>query len=88
MIKIARLELMGGLKLRLTFSDGRVGVWNAQPLLSGKSTVLTTPLLNHSAFARVFIEAGALAWPNGLELSPWALYAEMNEAGMLTNAAA
>jgi hypothetical protein len=88
MIQIAKLEVLDAHKLRLVFSDGRAGVWEALPLLTAKATVLTTPLLSQTEFARAFIEAGALAWPNGLELAPWTLYAEMDVAGLLTKAAA
>jgi hypothetical protein len=88
MIKITKLELAGGHSLRLYFSDGRSGVWDAMALISSKPTVLTTPLFDETEFARAFIEAGALAWPNGLELAPWTLYAEMNAAGALSKAAA
>jgi Protein of unknown function (DUF2442) len=88
MIKIAKLEVMDGLALRLIFADGRSGVWNAKPLFTSKVTALTTPLLEQSEFARAFVEGGALAWPNGLELAPWTLYDEMDAAGLLTKAAA
>ncbi|MBK6707315.1 MAG: DUF2442 domain-containing protein [Sphingomonadales bacterium] len=88
MIKLAKLEILDGLTLRLTFADGRSGIWDAKPLLTSKATALTTPLLDPSAFARAFVEGGALAWPNGLELAPWMLYAEMDAAGLLTKAAA
>lgn len=88
MIKIAKLEIAGEYTLRLTFADGRSGVWDAKPLLTSKATPLTTPLLDQSEFARAFVEAGALAWPNGLELAPWTLYSEMDAAGLLTKAAA
>lgn len=88
MIKIVKLESAGMHKLRLFFSDGHSGVWNSYPLFSCKPTVLTEPLLQPSEFERAFIEAGALAWPNGLELAPWTLYNELEEAGLLTKAAA
>jgi hypothetical protein len=88
MIKIVKLEIAGMHKLRLSFSDGRSGVWNGYPLLASKPTVLTMPLLQPAEFDRAFIEAGALAWPNGLEFAPWTLYSEMDESGLLTKAAA
>lgn len=88
MIKIVALEPAGQHRLRLTFSDGTVGVWNAYPLLSTRPTVLTTPLLQPAEFAKAFIESGALAWPNGLELAPWSLHKELGAAGLLTRQAA
>ena len=88
MIKILAIEAAGEHRLKLSFSDGSFGIWNAYPLLAGRPTVLTTPLLQPSEFARAFIEAGALAWPNGLELAPWTLHAELAEAGLLHRKAA
>jgi Protein of unknown function (DUF2442) len=88
MIKIVRLAQVDGLRLRLTFSDGQSGVWDGAALLASKDTLLTLPLRDPAEFARAFIENGALAWPNGLELAPWTLHADMNKAGLLTRAAA
>jgi len=39
-----------------------------------RSGPLLVPLHDESYFKRVFIDAGALCWPNGLELSPQRLY--------------
>lgn len=88
MIKLANVEVRGGLTLRLTFTDGRSGVWDAAAMLHSSDTPLTVPLRAPEAFARAFIEGGALAWPNGLEIAPWTLHAEMDAAGLLHKAAA
>ena len=88
MIKIARIEVLEGLCLRLTFSDGRSGVWDGHSVLHSRDTVLTRPLRDQREFARAFIEGGALAWPNGLEFAPWTIYEDMDVAGLLTKAAA
>ena len=88
MIKITRCEQFGDLRLRLTFSDGRSGVWDGAELLGSKDTALTLPLRDPPNFARAFVENGALAWPNGLELAPWTLHDEMGAAGLLVKVAA
>ncbi|ASR50366.1 DUF2442 domain-containing protein [Blastomonas fulva] len=88
MIKITSCKADGDLRLRLTFSDGSTGIWNAAPLLASKDTPLTIPLREPQAFARAFIDNGALAWPNGLELAPWTLHQEMETAGLLSKEAA
>lgn len=84
MIRLSRCQPLDSLRLRLTFSDGASGAWNAGPLLASKDTPLTSPLRDPQAFARAFIESGALAWPNGLELAPWTLHQEMEAAGLLS----
>ena len=82
MIKLIAISPHGPSRLDLSFSDGSHGVWSAEPLLA-RDTVLTRALADHAYFARAFIEAGALAWPNGLELSAWSLRDELREAGRL-----
>jgi len=88
MNKLAKIAVCDGLTLRLTFTDGRSGIWDAAPMLHSRDTPLTVPLRAPEAFARALIEGGALAWPNGLEIAPWTLYEEMDAAGLLSKAAA
>ena len=82
MIKLTHITAGGPAGLELTFSDGSHAVWSAADLIA-RDTPLTRPLADPAYFARAFIEAGALAWPNGLELAPWTLHEELREAGRL-----
>ena len=74
-------------ELDLTFSDGTHGLWSAADLIA-RATELTAPLADPAYFSRAFIEAGSLAWPNGLELSAHSLHARLAEAGLLKKRAA
>ena len=87
MIKLTAIRPQCGAKLELVFSDGSHGVWSAGDLIA-RNTVLTQPLAEPDYFARAFIEAGALAWPNGLELAPWTLREELRNDGLLVEKAA
>ena len=87
MIKLVEVDPAGDHVLSLMFSDGSTGRWSASALLE-RDTVLTRPLLDVAYFARAFIEAGALCWPNGLELSPASLHRRLDEAGLLVRRAA
>jgi hypothetical protein len=87
MIKLTAIAVHGQDRLELTFSDGSHGLWSAAAILACE-TVLTRPLADPAYFTRAFIEAGALAWPNGLELAPWTLQQDLREAGMLVEAKA
>ena len=49
---------------------------------------MVQPLKDPAFFARVFVELGALAWPNGFDLDPIALHDRMLAAGELTPVAA
>jgi hypothetical protein len=87
MIKITHLSVAGPLALNLVFSDGSRARWDADAIVA-RDTVMTRPLTDPAYFARAFIEGGALAWPNGLEFSAFALHQRLKEAGGLTKAAA
>lgn len=87
MIELTRIEPAGDRALKLTFSDGAHGRWTADAEIA-RDTVLTRPLADPAYFARAFIEAGALAWPNGLEFAAHSLHAAMEDAGVLVRRAA
>lgn len=87
MIKLVQIRPAGDAQLDLTFSDGSTARWSAADLIA-RNTELTAPLADPSYFARVFIEAGAMAWPNGFELSPAALHRKLDESGALRRRAA
>jgi hypothetical protein len=82
MIKLIRIEPAGTHALHLHFSDGSHGEWSAEPILA-RQTVMTSPLEDPAFFRRAFIEAGALAWPNGLDFSARSLREELDRQGKL-----
>ncbi len=87
MIRLTSIAVAGEAELDLGFSDGSRGRWSAVDLVA-RDTELTRSLTDPAYFARAFIEAGALAWPNGLELSAPSLHRRVDEAGRLIHRAA
>lgn len=87
MIKLVSIRPAGEEALELVFSDGSSGRWSAKDLIA-RDTILTRPLADPAYFSRAFLEAGALAWPNGLELSAHSLHRRLGEAGGLRREAA
>ena len=69
MIKVLTCKPLDAFKLALTFSNGDSGVFDAAAYLSVKHGSLLEPLKKAEYFQSCFIDAGALCWPNGLELS-------------------
>ena len=69
MIKVLTCKLIDAFKLALTFSNGERGVFDAATYLSEKQGTLLVPLRTVAYFQSCFVDAGALCWPNGLELS-------------------
>ena len=87
MIKITRVEHVTDRVLRLTFNDRTMGDYDLSSLIERNGPMID-PLKDPAYFARVFLEMGALAWPNGLELSSAAIHRRLAEAGLLRPAEA
>ena len=74
MIKVLTASLIDPFKLELDFSDHTHGVFDANAYLASRSGSLLEPLRNPDYFRRFLIDAGALCWPNGLEIAPARLH--------------
>ena len=82
MIDVTGVRSVGEHKLEIEFSDGTVGVRDFASIAT-KTGPMAQPLKDPQYFARVFIEDGALTWPNGYDWDPIALHDEMKDAGLL-----
>jgi hypothetical protein len=80
MIDVVSVKPMGGFGLRIAFSDGSVGVHDFSSTAECDGEMVR-PLKDPTFFARVFVELGALTWPNGFGLDPIALHDRMAAAG-------
>jgi len=86
LIKIIKLERLGGFRLRVRFNDGSEGVHDFGRMVNKPGSMLE-PLRDEAYFARVFLEFGALTWPNGFDIAPEWLRREMAAGGELTGVA-
>lgn len=87
MISLISAEHVGNCEIRLGFSDKTGGVLDLRVLVDA-GTSMTEPLRDPAYFKRFFIEAGALAWPNGFDLSARSLQSRLREAGRLEDRSA
>jgi Protein of unknown function (DUF2442) len=87
MIDVVSVKPLGGYRLQIGFSDGSAGVHDFSST-AARDGEMVRPLKDPAFFARVFVELGALAWPNGFDLDPIALHDRMAKAGELTQVAA
>jgi hypothetical protein len=87
MIDVVSVKPMGGYKLRIGFSDGFVGVHDFSSTAASDGEMVR-PLKDPKFFSRVFVELGALSWPNGYDLDSIALHDRMAAAGELSREAA
>lgn len=76
-----------GFRLHVKFDDGSEGTHDFSALVKERGAIVE-PLRDEAYFARVFLEFGALTWPNGYDMCPDWLRMEMEAAGELTRVAA
>lgn len=78
MERVARVEALPGYRLRVEFADGVRGDVDLSDRLFGP---MFEPLKDEEFFARVTIdEFGAICWPNGADLAPDALHAQLSQS--------
>lgn len=87
LVDVLRVRVVGPFRLHVTFSDGSSGEMDFSDRIKGAGPMLK-PLKDSAYFAKVFIEMGALTWPNGYDWDPIALHMTMRDAGMLNRRAA
>jgi hypothetical protein len=68
LVRIRKVTLLGGLRVRLTLTDNRVVERDLSALMVGS---IFDPLRSDPArFSEVTVEAGTLVWPNGADFCP------------------
>jgi hypothetical protein len=87
LIKVVNAEALGGYRIRISFSNGDAGIRDFADVVKDGGPMIE-PLRAPAFFARVFIQSGVLAWPNGLDLDAISLHQEMSDAGLLKRASA
>jgi hypothetical protein len=75
LVRVAQVEPLGNLRLRLTFSDGLVRELDFEDALS---ETLFDQLKEPSYFAQVAVDptTGTLAWPNNIDFDPDVLHGD------------
>jgi Protein of unknown function (DUF2442) len=81
MIDVIGVRPLGGHRLEIAFSDGTIGVRDFAATKENPGP-MAVPLKDATYFARVFIDDGALSWPNGYDWDPETLHAEMKAGGL------
>ena len=81
-VHVRRYRVTGPYRLWLQFTDGLAGEWDFSHLATGDKPV-TQAFRDPAFFDQVFLDFGALTWPNGYDWSPEALHTDMLAAGVL-----
>ena len=79
MVRVTKVEVLDGYRLRLGFDDGTQGVVDLANELSGP---IFEPLREPSFFREVRLdhELGTIVWPNGADIAPETLHAGFIES--------
>lgn len=85
-VLVRSLRHLGGYRFWVEFTDGTAGEWNYEGV-KDRPGPMAAPLRDEAYVGRVFLEAGAPTWPNGWDVSPEALHAQLEAAGLLKIAA-
>jgi len=81
-VLVHSLKHLGGHRFRVEFSNGKVGEWNYERV-KDRPGPMAAPLKDEAFIARAFVADGAPTWPNGWDVSPDALYQDLESAGVL-----
>lgn len=73
-INLLSVSYLGERQFAVSFSDSSTGTLNMAKYLESRSGPLLAPLFDEPYLSRGFVDAAALAWPNGLEISPSRLF--------------
>ena len=82
MIKVSKIEWLGGHRVRFRFNDDAVGEHDFAAVVNEAGPMME-PLRDIDYFKRGFLEFGAPTWPNGFDIAPEWLYREIAAAGKL-----
>lgn len=69
MIKVLEIKPLSEFVLEISFSNGETAHFDGADYLSSRTGSLLEALRDVAFFRRCFVDAGAVCWPNGLELS-------------------
>lgn len=69
MIKILDVKPVASFTLEIHFSNGDLAHFDGLHYLSSRTGSLLNQLRQADFFSQCFVDAGALCWPNGFELS-------------------
>lgn len=75
---VTDVSIIEHLVLSVRFADGTVGEVQFMP---EHLTGVFAPLKNSDFFAEVYVNEGAVAWPNDIDLAPDAMYQAIKKHG-------
>ncbi|MEF8714262.1 MAG: DUF2442 domain-containing protein [Accumulibacter sp.] len=75
--RIRAVTVLPDYRLAVRFRDGRNGIVDCSSIKKSSNPGIYGPLRDPDFFTQVRVELGALTWPNGADLDPSWLHAEL-----------
>lgn len=82
---VAEVRVTGDAQLWARFHDGTSGTVELHDLIHSARAGVFAKLRDPALFAQARIELGAVAWPDGPDLAPDAMYAAFRSSGTWTS---
>lgn len=79
--RISSVKPIADYKLNVRFVDNTQGVVDLSCLVHSANAGVFASLQDETLFNAVFLEYGAVTWPNGLDLAPDVMHAEVIKNG-------
>lgn len=80
--RVRALSVLPEWQLAVTFNDGTSGIVDVSALVNEADAGVFEALRDPDFFATVYLDCGAVAWPNGADLAPDAMYKEIRRSGI------
>ncbi|MDD2608896.1 MAG: DUF2442 domain-containing protein [Giesbergeria sp.] len=80
--RVCAITVLPQCQLAVTFNDGTSGIVDVSALVLGPDAGVFQALRDVSFFAQAYLDCGAVAWPNGADLAPDAMYKAISRSGI------
>lgn len=80
--RIRSLQVLPNWQLSVEFNDGLVGIVDIAELVNAPTPGVFAALRDPAFFLQAYLDYGAVAWPNGADLAPEAMYKAIRKNGI------
>lgn len=80
-IHVTNVSVIAPYGLQISFSDGTIRKVSLAGLLQEVDGPVFGPLKDKDFFAQAYVEGFTVAWPNGADIAPEALYSDFETIG-------
>ena len=79
--RVVSATALDGYCIQIRFVDGLTGTVDLSELVTSERAGVFAALADANLFQQLYVEDGAVTWPNELDLAPDAMYDEIKRSG-------